>query len=460
MSPTHHDTLPTGSVTHTADLSRPVPQLFVLARRDELAQPGSRHRLDGLEVVNISRGDPDVHRQHRQLYLGIADARLSLEHARLIRTGNRWHIEDRGSTNGTRINGRRVEREALTDGAIIDLGRTILLYRDTVPVAATTPLDSAERAVDAVDPTCLTFHDPLRLAWERIARVAGQVRVLVRGPTGAGKEVAARAIHRLSGRRGPFIAVNCAGLPPDLLAAELFGHRAGAFSGARESRAGYLRAAHGGTLFLDEVDSLPLGAQATLLRPLAQNEVVPVGGERAVPIDAMVISATNADLDQAVEEGAFREDLFARLAEHELSLPTLAERREDLGILVRALLADLAHGWPRLDRDAAFALFSHHWPRNVRALRNALRVALASASAEVLRRSDLPRLTRPIGQFSPPPVPAGPPMDDPMCASLVQALQAANGNARAAAAAMGVARSTFYRRLERYEIDPDDYREP
>lgn len=436
-------TLPTGSAA-AAPGARPLPQLFVLARRDAIDAPGSRHRLDGLAEVRLGRGEGGVERDRRRLALRLPDRRLSARHARLVRRDDGWHLEDRGSTNGTRLDGQPVTAARLSDGALIELGRSLLLFRDRAPVAPTTPLDVAEGALPEVAPGWRTFHDPLAADWRRLSRTAGRARVLIRGPTGSGKEVAARTLHALSGRPGPFVAVNCAGLPPDLIAAELFGHRAGAFSGAREARPGYLRAAHGGTLLLDEVDSLPPAAQAALLRPLAEGAVSPVGAERAAPFDTWVLAASNCDLEAAVERGAFRVDLMARLAEQTLHLPPLAERREDLGLLVRRL-------WPgrplRLERGAGRAIFGGGWARNVRGLESALRVGCAAARDGVLRACDLPE-----------PGGGGAAAVDPERASLIAALRAEGGNARAAAARLGVARSTFYRRLERLGIDPAAYR--
>lgn len=444
-------TLPTGSIAEAATLVRPLPQLIVLARRDALAEPGSRHRLDGLDRVEIGRGRGPCHRARAALTLPIADRRLSTTHARLTAADGRWYIEDRGSTNGTLLDGHPVTRAPLEDGALIELGRAVLMYRDAVPVDARTPLDQPEDSLVGVAPAWRTFHDPLDRAWRRASRGAGRIRMLLRGPTGAGKEVAARALHHLADRPGPFIAVNCAGLPPELVAAELFGHVAGAYSGARAARPGYLRAADRGTLLLDEVDSLPLAAQAALLRPLAEGAVTPVGAERPQPVDVWVIAASNCDLDAAVEQGHFRADLLARLAEQTLALPALADRREDLGVLLRALLADaLAPGaaWPRLDRGAARQLFAHSWPRNVRGLRSALRAGLARMEDGVLRADDL-------GLDHPPPATRSVPDER---SALIDALRGAAGNARIAAARLGIARSTLYRRLDKHGVDADDYR--
>ncbi|MFO1059036.1 MAG: sigma-54 dependent transcriptional regulator [Dongiaceae bacterium] len=200
--------------------------------------------------------------------------------------------------------------------------------------------------------------------------------VLVIGETGTGKEVVARALHELGGRRQRrFVPVNCAALPESLVESELFGHEAGAFTGAARRRAGRLEHAHGGTLFLDEVDSLPLALQGKLLRALQERVVERLGSNEPVSTDFRVVAATQKDLLAAAAAGAFRQDLFYRLDVAELRIPPLRERREDIPLLFEAFVLELAarHGRqpPRPGADDLRALMSHDWPGNVRELRNA-----------------------------------------------------------------------------------------
>ncbi len=200
--------------------------------------------------------------------------------------------------------------------------------------------------------------------------------VLITGESGAGKEVAARALHTLSSRAaGPFVAFNCAAVPAELFDAQLFGHRKGAFTGARESRPGMIRAADRGTLFLDEVGELPLDVQAKLLRFLENGEVQPLGADRPVEVDVRVVAATHRDLRAMILERAFREDLFYRLQVVPLRVPPLRERREDILPLARHFLEQL--GGARLAPDAAAALRGHPWRGNVRELRNVLERSVA-----------------------------------------------------------------------------------
>lgn len=220
---------------------------------------------------------------------------------------------------------------------------------------------------------------------------ASDAPVLVMGESGAGKEVVADLVHRWSDRSSkPLVAANCAGLPETLIESELFGHVKGAFTGAATERDGYFRAAQGGTLFLDEIGDLPMHLQPKLLRALEAKEVTPVGAERPIPIDVRLIAATNKNLEQAVKDQEFREDLYYRLNVVELSVPPLRDRREDIPALVRRLASKFVGAAVRLSPQALSCLLAYEWPGNVRELRNAVQRACLLCRGDVVMPEHLP----------------------------------------------------------------------
>lgn len=227
----------------------------------------------------------------------------------------------------------------------------------------------------------------LKRALDEAARVAPTTAaVLLRGESGTGKELFAQHVHERSGRRGEFVAVNCAALPEAILESVLFGHKRGAFTGANDSSPGLVMGANGGTLFLDEVGELPAAVQAKLLRVLQQRTVLPVGEVRERPVDVRVVAASHRDLRQLVAEGRFREDLYHRLARFELTLPPLRERGRDVIVIARTMLAGGIDGAParQLSRSAEPVLLAHPWTGNIRELANVLfRAALASGEGSV-----------------------------------------------------------------------------
>ena len=257
---------------------------------------------------------------------------VSRRHADFRADGPIWLLEDAGSTNGTFLDRRRVERGPLAPGSVIRVGEAVgvVVSGDAGRLAPT-----FSRLADGLYGGA-AFAEQLADA-RRVAR--SNLCTVVQGETGSGKEQIAHALHAWSGRSGPLVAVNCAGLPENLLESELFGYRRGAFTGADHHHLGYLRSADGGTLFLDEVIELPLSSQAKLLRALETREVVPLGETKPVVIDVRLISATQRPLETCVEEGSFRADLMARLSEYRIALPPLRERREDVPALFRRFWA-------------------------------------------------------------------------------------------------------------------------
>jgi transcriptional regulator with PAS, ATPase and Fis domain len=283
--------------------------------------------------------------------------------------------------------------------------------------------------------------------------------VVLVGETGSGKELFARLAHRLSDRAGgAFVAINCGALAEPLLEAELFGHERGAFTGAERARRGLFVEAEGGTLFLDEVGEMSAAMQVKLLRVLEDREVRAVGGNRSRRVDVRVVTATHRDLAAMVAAGAFREDLFYRLAAITVRVPSLRERPEDIPTVARALLArDPAMRGHRLDVPALSLLAEHTWPGNVRELANVLRVAAAMAETQVIGRPDLEQT---LGASARPvPTERGSVVEESTLAALRarhraevrelvgRAIARADGNKLRAARAMGVSRQGLYRVL-------------
>jgi len=285
----------------------------------------------------------------------------------------------------------------------------------------------------------------MREVFDFIRRVAPtESTVLIHGESGTGKELVARAIHRNSPRAGePFVAINCAALTETLLESELFGHEKGAFTGAIAQKKGKLEVAEGGTLFLDEVSEMVPGLQAKVLRVLQEREFERVGGTRPIKADIRVIAATNRSLPEAVEAGAFRQDLFYRLNVVALTLPALRERREDIAVLANHFIGTSARKCKTrskpLSPEAEACLANYDWPGNVRELENAIERALVLGSGDVILPDDFPEAI--IETVAPGPSSAGKyhgALKDTKKQLVQQALQQANGNYIEAAKTLGM----------------------
>ncbi|TFH87835.1 sigma-54-dependent Fis family transcriptional regulator [Billgrantia azerbaijanica] len=308
-------------------------------------------------------------------------------------------------------------------------------------------------------------ESPALQAVVRSARLvaATDATVLVLGESGTGKELLARLVHATSRRaRGPWVALNCAALPEDLVESELFGYRRGAFTGAQADTPGRLQQAHGGTLFLDEVAELPLAAQAKLLRVLEYGECQALGARRAERVDVRILAATHRDLHRQVAAGAFREDLFYRLHVIPLELPPLRERDGDLPLLVDHFAAALAarHGVaaPRFTAALLKRLATHDWPGNVRELRNLVERCVVLLHGRALSPDDLPShwLATPSGRSDDAPVwqlPAGGVSLEALEGQLIrQALDQSGGNRSRAARLLGLTRDTLLYRMKKHAI--------
>ncbi len=436
--------------------------LVRLLSADAPAAPSTLWRLDEIDEITIGRASPDGEAPGKgALSIGLDDPYASTRHAVVTRQGARWLVRDAGSKNGTFVDGQRLETNqpvALQNEALLEAGHTFFLFRAgargnlEIP-SIVAPRPSAEPA---------TLNPEWGLELERFDRLAPtQHGVLIVGESGVGKEVLARRLHERSGRSGPLVPVNCAALAESLLDDELFGHVRGAYSGAKGDREGLIRAAHRGTLFLDEVEEMPASLQAKLLRVLEDHTVRPIGSEASTQVDVRVIAAGNRDLRAMVTEQAFRADLLARLAGVLVHVPPLRRRREDLGLLIRAILGEAAER-VRFDMAALRLLLLHPWPLNVRELRQALLVALDLAGTEkphtvikprhlpaTLRESEAPTPSegaarkRPVLSVE----------DERLRAEILALLERHPGNVAAVARELNRPRSSVQRLMARLGID-------
>ena len=294
----------------------------------------------------------------------------------------------------------------------------------------------------------------------RVAAVADRrCTVLVRGQTGTGKELVARHIHAGSARRdGPFIPIDCSTLPESLFESQMFGHVKGSFTGAQQSTLGFIRSAEGGTLFLDEVGELPLAAQAKLLRCIQERTVVPVGSVKPITVDVRIIAATHRDLRAMVAAGTFRQDLYYRLDVAQIHTPTLHERREDIGLLVRHFIEELARLYEepakRIGAGLIETLEAHDWKGNIRELSNAVEHAFIFSEADVIRPGDLPESVRLVEvKADRPRVDGLMTLEQAERVLIERALHAAEGNQSRAAELIDIERHRLRRKIVRYGLE-------
>lgn len=298
----------------------------------------------------------------------------------------------------------------------------------------------------------------LKQAW-RVAQT--DVSILIQGESGTGKESLARAVHAASPRHEkPFVAINCAAIPEALLESELFGHRKGSFTGADRNHTGLFEAANGGTLFLDEIGDMPLEFQAKLLRVLQEGEVRPVGMTQSLPVDVRIISATHRDLEAAINERKFREDLYYRLNVVMLELPALAERCEDIPLLTSHFLRQLQQRSKNciarsFSREAMERLMAASWPGNIRQLLNVVEQVSALTTTPVISTSLVQRALRGKGKEV---LPLGEAVNQFERDYLVQILQMTRGNVCQAAKLAQRNRTDFYKLLHRHQLEPALFR--
>jgi DNA-binding NtrC family response regulator len=320
----------------------------------------------------------------------VDDPRVSRVHTRIDVENGRVRLVNE-SKYGTRVNGAPVDDVMLNDRDVIALGDSLFVFRTAPSVDGSAMVRAAFAGIS---------HEAATVRAEIALAARGATSVLIVGPTGSGKEVVAQAIHDAAHRAGPFVAVNASAIPDSLAESQLFGHRSGAFTGAKNDHVGFFVEAQNGTLLLDEIGDLATSIQPKLLRALEERKVRPVGAQKDVDVDVLVIGATHKDLSALVESGAFRADLYARLTELVISIPPLADRREDILLLAEQRLDD---GDARIAPALAERLLVYPWPFNVRELqkvmaearargegRESLDLALVEARLSLVPRAPLP----------------------------------------------------------------------
>lgn len=381
--------------------------------------------------------------------LQVPDRWMSGKHATLFLHSDRASLRDAGSRNGTFVDGERITTKALRDGALVELGHSLVCYR-AVPASRFAALEAA--AALRLGPTRTANPEVASLLVD-LSRIAPSTEsVLVLGETGAGKEVVADTIHRASRRSGKLVSVDCGAIPDSLFEATLFGHRRGAFTGAEEARTGEIVRANHGTLFLDEVGNMTPSAQAKLLRALETRQVTPLGAGEPVAVDTRWVAATNREL---FADSGFRADLLRRLAGYVARLPPLRARREDLGILTAHVLSELGRPRVAIASAAARQLFSSEFPGNIRELRATLRSAVLLAGESPITAAHLPALAAAPVAREPVKPPDG---KKPTAADIEKALAAARGNVVHAAQSLGTTARQLYRWIDKYEIAVDSFR--
>ena len=376
----------------------------------------------------------------------LTDPTVSRTHAEVSRTAQGFLLQDLGSTNGTFLNGVRVDRAYLREGAVLTMGKTDLLVRS----------NRARKVFRDAGPSGLgemvAVSDSMQRAFALLEGLsASDVTVLIEGETGTGKELASRAIHDRSPRaRGPFVVFDCSTVPSELMESELFGHVKGAFTGAAESRKGAVEEADGGTLFLDEIGELPINLQPKLLRLLDGKEFRRLGTTDTVSTDVRFVTATNRDLGSLVKKELFRKDLLYRVSAARVVLPSLRERPEDIPVLARYFMEKMGRtgsGGVILAPDAMATLKKHRWPGNVRELKNILETAAALNRTGTVCASDL------SGLFLETDYSRKGSLKTSEAAAIRDALEKSGGNRRKAARLLGIAPSTLYAKMKKYGLE-------
>jgi transcriptional regulator with GAF, ATPase, and Fis domain len=428
------------------------PVLLVLGPPTTDGGEGARRLPIPAEGVTIGRGKSQVNAGSS--HLGLRDDLLSRAHLRVTPVKGGYEVADAGSLNGSYLDGHRLARtQRLSDGSILSFGAHAAVFRRVSP-AELAAMD--EEAAAPLGPVA-ALSPALSLTLAKLRRLARtDAALLLVGETGVGKEVTARAIHRASGRRGPFVAINCAALPAELVESELYGYARGAHSTATEAKRGLVESADGGTLLFDEIGDLPARLQVKIFRFLQEGEIMPLGAPGPRRVDVRVLAATSGPVAEG-SRAALRSDLLARLGAEPIEIPPLRDRIEDLG----ALVAHFAAGEIRELEPAAFrALCLYGWPLNVRELESCIKRAIALAGDGRIRLEHLTAAVRGALERGAP-VTHRPraPRAAPARGELEQLLREHNGNVAGVARSLDRKWNTVWRWLVRHELSPDRFRQ-
>lgn len=427
-------------------------------QRYSLPQAGQLRIGRDKEVNDVAIADPSVSRRHAilQVKSNLVLQDLGSSNGTVLRKGEK-DMESTTTREEKRFSGQTIEIEP---GDRISFGSVMSIVRKVRPTQRSFARASSTWQHPAVvhDPAMRALHTRIR----EMATSSPRSCVLILGETGAGKEIVAESLHQVSPRAyGPFVTVPCSALSESLFERELFGHKRGAFTGALQDAKGYFESAHGGTLFLDEVGELPLTMQARLLRALDTRHINRVGDPEPIAVDVRIISATNRDLEECVERGTFRRDLFYRLRGSELKIPALRERPSEIIPLAQAFLADECEAIrqtfvPKLSPEVVDILLRYSFPGNLRELRNAMSEALAHCRTPAITQENLPPHILAQKPCLPHRVLA--PLAGEAEASekeqIERALYQAGGNHRRAADLLGCSLRTLQNRLNKYPEIP------
>jgi DNA-binding NtrC family response regulator len=416
----------------------------------------TRLQLLGEQLV-IGRRAPEETRPGAHA-LVLNDTVVSGQHARLLRVPGGWELEDLGSKNGTWLdNARLTERTKLRDGALLFFGNHVGIFR----LASALEIEAMKSELVAPLGPVATVSPALAVACDRLRRLAAsESELFIVGETGVGKEVYARAVHGASGRKGRFMAINCAAIPRELVESELFGYRAGAHSTAHSAKPGLIEEAEGGTLFLDEIGEMTGEAQIKLLRFLQDRELTPLGATRPRRMDVRIIAATNrtaTSVGSAKGPSGLRDDIVARLGAAPIHLPPLRSRVEDLGALVAHFLR--TSPGVSFEQPAFRALCLHTWPLNVRELEKIVTTAaVLSAGTKPINLRDLPEPIARAIETAPASAARRASGPSPTPAQLEELLRRYEGNVADVSRELGKHRAAVWRWIKKFGLGPQKFR--